>query len=93
MVVVGGEDEVVRSRRACRVRVCSRSACFNTATDLILNVRDGERWEITAPTGVAGVENLLQDVLRAKYSTEGKVSTDVFLENCRRIRDEVAQMW
>ncbi|KAI1209450.1 P-loop containing nucleoside triphosphate hydrolase protein [Annulohypoxylon truncatum] len=60
---------------------------------VLFNLRDGERWEITSPADVAGVKGLLRDVLRAKYSTEGKISTDAFLESCRSVRDEVAGMW
>ncbi|KAI0889382.1 P-loop containing nucleoside triphosphate hydrolase protein [Annulohypoxylon maeteangense] len=60
---------------------------------VLFNLRDGERWEITSPSGTAGVKKLLQDVLRAKFSTEKKVSTEEFLRNCRRVRDEVAGMW
>ncbi|KAI1441775.1 P-loop containing nucleoside triphosphate hydrolase protein [Annulohypoxylon stygium] len=59
---------------------------------ILFNLRDGERWEITSPSGVAGVKILLQDVLRAKYSTEDKTTTEEFLESCRRVRDEVARM-
>ncbi|KAI1102917.1 P-loop containing nucleoside triphosphate hydrolase protein [Jackrogersella minutella] len=60
---------------------------------VLFNVRDGERWEIAAPKGVAGVKSLLQDILRAKFTTEAEVSTDEFLKTCRRVRDEVAEMW
>ncbi|KAI1460463.1 P-loop containing nucleoside triphosphate hydrolase protein [Annulohypoxylon moriforme] len=60
---------------------------------ILFNLRDGERWEITSPAGIAGVKSLLQDVLRAKFSTEGEISTDKFLENCRRVREEVSEMW
>ncbi|KAI2469585.1 P-loop containing nucleoside triphosphate hydrolase protein [Annulohypoxylon bovei var. microspora] len=60
---------------------------------VLFNVRDGERWEIASPAGVDGVKHMLQDILRAKFSTEGAVPTDEFLETCRRVRDEVAGLW
>ncbi|KAI5862442.1 P-loop containing nucleoside triphosphate hydrolase protein [Durotheca rogersii] len=65
---------------------------------VLFNVRDGEKREITVPAAgghgsIARAEAFLRDVLRAKYTTADKYSTDEFLAACRRVRDEVAAMW
>lgn len=60
---------------------------------VVFNVRDGEKWEITAPGGVAGLRRVIEQVLRAKYTQKGVEPTDVFLEKCARAREEVERIW
>lgn len=60
---------------------------------VLFNVRDGEKWEITARKGAAGMKALVQDVLRAKYSVRDKITTDAFLQRCRQDIQEAESLW
>ncbi|KAK7754607.1 hypothetical protein SLS62_003390 [Diatrype stigma] len=60
---------------------------------VLFNVRDGEKWEITAPGGVAGLRGVIEGVLRAKYTQKGVEPTEVFLKKCAKAREEVERMW
>lgn len=60
---------------------------------VLFNVRDGERWEVSAPGGVKGLRAVVEAVLRAKYTQKGREPTDAFLEKCARAREEVEGLW
>lgn len=61
---------------------------------LLFNVRDGEKWEIVARDGREGLRCLVEEVLRAKYSTSGgEMPTDEFLKKCTETREEVEALW
>ena len=60
---------------------------------VLFNVRDGERWEISAPDGVRGLGTMVEQVLRAKYTQKGKETTEEFLQKCARAREEVERLW
>jgi hypothetical protein len=60
---------------------------------LLFNIRSGEKLEIRAKGGRAGLQHLIEDVLRAKYSTGGEVSTSKFLKLCARTREGVEAFW
>jgi hypothetical protein len=51
---------------------------------ILFNVRDGERWEIVPKCGAASLRKVVEEVLRAKYSTRGRLPTDEFLKSVRR---------
>ncbi|KUI65081.1 hypothetical protein VM1G_01289 [Cytospora mali] len=56
---------------------------------ILFNVRNGEKWEITSCNGVSGLKSLIEDVLRAKYTTNGMPETDEFLKKCTKTLVEV----
>lgn len=56
---------------------------------ILFNVRDGEKWEILPKDGVASLRTVVEEVLRAKYSTRGTLTTDEFLEKCAETSAEV----
>ncbi|RYP50132.1 hypothetical protein DL768_004249 [Monosporascus sp. mg162] len=60
---------------------------------MLYNVQDGEKREITAPDGVEGFRRVVEEVLRAKYSKTGVVSTQSFLASCARAKEEVEKLW
>lgn len=55
---------------------------------VLFNVRDGEKWEITSRNSIAGLRDLIEDVLRAKYTTKGVPTTDEFLRKCSETQAE-----
>jgi hypothetical protein len=55
----------------------------------LFNVRDGEKWEIVPHKGVAGLRDVVEESLVAKYSTKDKLTTDEFLKKCAKTRAEV----
>ncbi|KXJ84766.1 hypothetical protein Micbo1qcDRAFT_181372 [Microdochium bolleyi] len=56
---------------------------------MLYNVRDGEKWEISPKNPAAGMQPLVEEVLRAKYTSKGKISDEEFLNECAKIREEV----
>ena len=60
---------------------------------ILFNVRDGEKWEIIPKGGAAGLRNVVEEVLRAKYSTRDTLTTDEFLEKCAKTNAEVEACW
>ncbi|PSR84015.1 P-loop containing nucleoside triphosphate hydrolase protein [Coniella lustricola] len=60
---------------------------------LLFNLCSGEKIEIKAKNGRAGLECLVEDVLKAKYSFVAEVSTNQFLKACAKTRDEVQAIW
>lgn len=60
---------------------------------LLFNLRSGEKWEIMAKGGRAGLQRLVEDVLRAKYSTGGEVPTSKFLKMCAKTSEGVQAFW
>lgn len=60
---------------------------------LLFNIRDGEKWEITARGGRDGLRRLVEGVLKAKYSTGGGMPTDEFLKKCTKTKKEVEAFW
>lgn len=66
-----------------------RHRAENLPRIVLFNVRDGEKWEITSRNGVAGLRSLIEDVLRAKYTTTGEPTTHEFLKQCAKIQAEL----
>ncbi|KAL7627274.1 hypothetical protein AAE478_001463 [Parahypoxylon ruwenzoriense] len=60
---------------------------------ILFNVRDGEKREITCPYGISGARRLIEEILRAKYSTTEEDSIDEFLERCQRTIGDVEKLW
>ncbi|KAK7728724.1 hypothetical protein SLS53_009394 [Cytospora paraplurivora] len=56
---------------------------------ILFNVRDGEKWEITSRNGISGLRCLIEDVLRAKYTTKAVPTTAEFLRKCGKTQAEV----
>jgi hypothetical protein len=54
---------------------------------VLFNVRDGARWDIETTLEEAG--QLIEGVLRAKYTTKGQSPTEVFLSQCEATRKDV----
>lgn len=60
---------------------------------ILFNVRDGESWEIKPKDGAVSLRNIVEEVLRAKYSTRGILTTDEFLKKCAKTNAEVEGYW
>ncbi|KAJ1333082.1 DNA helicase IV [Microdochium nivale] len=56
---------------------------------ILYNVRDGEKWIISPKDPAAGMRPLVEEVLRAKYTSRGKISDIEFLDECVKTREEV----
>ncbi|KUI61965.1 hypothetical protein VP1G_09115 [Cytospora mali] len=56
---------------------------------ILFNVRDGEKWDITSRNSISGLKSLIEDVLRAKYTTKGMPTTDEFIKKCTKTLVEV----
>ncbi|KAI8961494.1 P-loop containing nucleoside triphosphate hydrolase protein [Daldinia sp. FL1419] len=55
---------------------------------LLFNVHNGEKWEITALGGRDAMRCLVEEVLRAKYSTDEEMPTNKFLKMCTETMEE-----
>ncbi|KAI1391631.1 P-loop containing nucleoside triphosphate hydrolase protein [Hypoxylon trugodes] len=60
---------------------------------MLFNIRDGEKWELSCPEGVAGARRVVEKVLRAKYTTAEELTTDEFVERCRGTMRDVERLW
>ncbi|KAJ0100658.1 hypothetical protein J7T55_008967 [Diaporthe amygdali] len=60
---------------------------------ILFNVRDGESWEIVPKSGAMSLRNVVEEVLRAKYSTRGTSTTDDFLRKSAKTNAEVEGYW
>lgn len=60
---------------------------------ILFNVRDGERWEILPKDGVASLRSVVEELLRAKYTTRGISTTEEFLRKCAKTSAEVEEYW
>lgn len=56
---------------------------------ILFNVRDGESWEIMPKDGAVSLRNVVEEVLRAKWTTGGTLTTDEFLKKCAKTNAEV----
>lgn len=56
---------------------------------ILFNVHNRESWEIMPKGGAASLRKVVEKVLRAKYSTRGKLTTDEFLKKYAKITIEV----
>ncbi|KAH7012620.1 P-loop containing nucleoside triphosphate hydrolase protein [Microdochium trichocladiopsis] len=62
----------------------------DTVPNVVLyNVRDGEKWEISPMDPAVGLQKLVEEVLRAKYTSRRMLSDDEFLDVCATARKEV----
>lgn len=59
---------------------------------ILFNVRDGDKWEIKSRDGISGLKRVVEEVLRAKYSTRGTLTTEKFLKKCAKTVKEVERM-
>ncbi|KAI8717117.1 DNA helicase [Fusarium sp. LHS14.1] len=68
-------------------QLSSQHACA-----MLYNLRTGEKWEITPRDGLQGLQKLIQDVLKLKYTTERKMSDEEFIGKCSKERLEVMNL-
>ncbi|KAE9976029.1 hypothetical protein BLS_002279 [Venturia inaequalis] len=68
---------------------CTRTKSSSPPRIILFNVRDGEKWEIKPLGGIEALRTLVEDVLRARYSTRGELPTDEFLKKCKRTSAEI----
>ncbi|KAI1499856.1 P-loop containing nucleoside triphosphate hydrolase protein [Biscogniauxia marginata] len=59
----------------------------------LYNVRTGEKWEVTAKQGMAGLVSLIDKLVKVKYFPRAELSTEQFLKECDEIRKEVQEIW
>ncbi|QDS73261.1 hypothetical protein FKW77_004653 [Venturia effusa] len=71
---------------------CKKAKSEKPPRIILYNVRDGEKWEIRPRNGIHSLENLVEQVLRAKYSTRGELSTDEFVRKCRKTSAEIGEL-
>ncbi|KAH7036040.1 P-loop containing nucleoside triphosphate hydrolase protein [Microdochium trichocladiopsis] len=56
---------------------------------MLYNIRNGEKWEISPKDGVGSLHLLVDEVLRAKYTSRPLLSDEEFLDRCAKVRKEV----
>lgn len=59
----------------------------------LFNVRDGERWEILPKDGAVSLRSVVEELLRAKYTSRGILTTEEFLRKCAKTSAEVEEYW
>ncbi|KAJ4318212.1 hypothetical protein N0V84_006968 [Fusarium piperis] len=62
------------------IQACAYAYLLKLPCAILYNVRTGEKWEITPRDGLKGLRQLIEDVLRLKYTTQGKMSDEEFTE-------------
>ncbi|CAL3970714.1 unnamed protein product [Diplocarpon coronariae] len=60
---------------------------------ILFNIRDGEKWEIKAKSGVSSLRGVVEEVVRAKYTTRDTLTTDEFVRKCTKTSAEVEGYW
>ncbi|KAK2624654.1 hypothetical protein QTJ16_005847 [Diplocarpon rosae] len=60
---------------------------------ILFNIRDGEKWEILPKSGAVSLRSVVEEVLRAKYTTRNNLTTDEFLKKCSQTSAEVEGYW
>lgn len=60
---------------------------------ILFNIRDGERWEIVPKEGAVSLRSVVEELLRAKYTTRGISTTEEFVEKCAKTSAEVEEYW
>ncbi|KAK0226070.1 P-loop containing nucleoside triphosphate hydrolase protein [Armillaria fumosa] len=58
---------------------------------VLYNVKNDEKWEIC--TTLEHAKQVIEEVLREKYTSNGEIPTHEFLRRCADVREEVAQLW
>ncbi|KAM6525754.1 hypothetical protein FALCPG4_011289 [Fusarium falciforme] len=74
------------------IQACAYAYLLRLPHAMLYNVRTGEKWEITPRDGLEGLHQLVEDVLRLKYTTERKMSDEEFTEKCAKQRQEVMKL-
>lgn len=59
---------------------------------MLYNVRNNEKWEISPKDSQVGLRVLVEEVLRAKYTSRKGMSDEEFLNICAKARDEVQEV-
>jgi len=59
---------------------------------MLYNVRNNEKWEISPKDSQVGLRVLVEEVLRAKYTSRKGMSDEEFLDICAKARDEVQEV-
>ncbi|RSM04302.1 hypothetical protein CEP52_006880 [Fusarium oligoseptatum] len=71
------------------IQACAYAYLLRLPHAILYNVRTGEKWEITQRDGLEGLRRLIEEVLKLKYTTEGRMSDEEFTEKCARQRLEI----
>ncbi|KAK0504619.1 P-loop containing nucleoside triphosphate hydrolase protein [Armillaria luteobubalina] len=58
---------------------------------VLYNVKNDEKWEVC--TTLEHAKQVIEEVLREKYTSNGEIPTNEFLKRCADVREEVAQLW
>ncbi|KAJ4207052.1 hypothetical protein NW759_014050 [Fusarium solani] len=74
------------------IQACTYAYLLRLPCAILYNVRTGEKWEITPRDGMEGLHQLIEDVLRLKYTTERKMSDEELTEKCAKQRLEVMKL-
>ncbi|RSL56770.1 hypothetical protein CEP54_008652 [Fusarium duplospermum] len=74
------------------IQACAYAYLLKLPCAILYNVRTGEKWEITPRDGLEGLCQLIEKVLRLKYTTEGRMSDEEFTEKCAKQRLEVMKL-
>lgn len=56
---------------------------------VLINIRNGEKWEITSKNGLEGLRCLIEGILRRKCTTETTMDDESFMEVCNKTTQEV----
>ncbi|KAI5923165.1 P-loop containing nucleoside triphosphate hydrolase protein [Camillea tinctor] len=59
----------------------------------LYNVRTGEKKEVKAKGGIAELKELIKELLKVKYFPRPKSTNEQFLEECKKIREEVQELF
>ncbi|KAK0723978.1 P-loop containing nucleoside triphosphate hydrolase protein [Apiosordaria backusii] len=74
------------------IQACTYAYLLGIPHVILYNVRNGEKWEITPRDGQKGLRCMIEDVLRLKHTTEGKMSDEEFTEMCAGVSLEVLNL-
>lgn len=74
------------------LQACTYAYLLSLSHVILYNVRNGEKWEITPRDGQDGLHQMIESILRLRYTTARKVSDEQFTDICAGIRQEVMSL-
>lgn len=63
-------------------QACTYALLLGLPSAILFNVRDGEKWIITSRNGQEGLHRMIEEILRAKYTSARKMTDKEFTEKC-----------
>lgn len=75
--------------QACVYSYLLASASGGIPRTLLYNVRDGEKLEISPHHGQEGLRQMIEDILKLKYTTKRGMTDEEFIERCAKTTQEV----